>query len=67
MPTNKKRTEAQDLPKTKQELTAEEAKQVQGGCQNNLSPSAQKVADGSVRIANISDGTSNTLLITEKR
>ncbi len=66
MPSNKKRTKAQDLPKkTEQELTPEQAKRVQGGCQNNLSPSAQNVAlgDGSVRTANTSDGTSNTILL----
>ncbi len=59
MPTRKKRTKAQDLPKTKQELTPEQAKRVQGshsGGANVL------LGDGSVRFANITDGTSNTLL-----
>lgn len=65
MTTNKKRTKVQDLPKTKQELTPDQAKRVKGGLANNLSQAEQKVAlgDGSVRTAtSITDGTSNTLL-----
>lgn len=31
MPTKKKRTKAKDLPKTKKEMTPEQAKRVKGG------------------------------------
>ena len=61
MPKTKKRTNVKNLSKTKQELTPGQARRVKGGVAH---PSGINVAlaDGSVRVANISDGTSNTLL-----
>ena len=71
MPKTKKRTNVKDLPKTKQKLTPEQAKRVKGGaCTNNLRHSGGinvALADGSVRNANITDGTSNTLLNAVKK
>jgi hypothetical protein len=65
MPKTKSRTNVKDLPKTAQELTPDQAKRVKGGLADNVSLAQQKVAlgDGSVRVANIADGTSNTLLL----
>lgn len=59
MPKTKKRTNAKNLPKTKQELTPEQAKRVQGSHSGGVNA---LMSDGSVKFANITDGTSNTLL-----
>jgi len=66
MPTKKKRTKANDLPKTKQELTPKQAKRVKGGSVHTGGVNVL-LGDGSVRFADIKDGTSNTLLTAEKK
>jgi hypothetical protein len=61
MPKAKKRTNVKSLSKTAKNLTPEQAKRVKGGL---TSPAGIQVAmgDGSVRVVDIKDGTSNTLL-----
>jgi len=51
-----------DLPKTKQELTPAQAKRVKGGLASNPAQLTVAMGDGSVRVTDIKDGTSNTLL-----
>ena len=62
MPKAKKRTNVKSLSKTSKNLTPEQAKRVKGGL--TAYPGGIQVAmgDGSVRLTNITDGTSNTLL-----
>ena len=65
MPKAKKRTNVKSLSKTAKNLTPAQARKVKGGI---ISPSGVQVvmADGSVRVADITDGTSNTLLKQKK-
>ena len=63
MPKTKKRTNVKKL-KTAKELTSDQAKRVQGGSGSGYHGGIQvALADGSVR--NITDGTSNTILVGE--
>ncbi len=66
MPKTKKRTNVKDLRKTKQELTPDQAKRVKGGTLPHSGGVNVLLGDGSVRLANITDGTSNTLLKQKK-
>jgi hypothetical protein len=61
MPKANKRTNVKSLSKTTKNLTPEQAKKVKGGI---TGPGGIQVAmgDGSVRVVDIKDGTSNTLL-----
>ena len=59
MPKSKKRTNVKDLSKNTKDLTPDQAKRVKGG---NTSGVNVVLCDGSVRVVDIKDGTSNTLL-----
>lgn len=65
MPKAKQRTDVKNLSKTAKNLTPAQAKRVKGGL---AQPGGVNVllGDGSVRLAEISDGTSNTLLKQKK-
>jgi len=64
MPKTKKRANVKNLPKTKKELTPEQAKRVKGGL---FGDGSVRFIQSSIGTANITDGTSNTLLNAEKK
>ena len=63
MPKTKKRTSVKKLAKNTKSLTPTQAKRVKGG---HTGGGNWLLGDGSVRVTDIKDGTSNTLLSVKK-